>query len=219
MWFSSNFNVLVRTSEAFFSSSNRSFQNFLSALICFIGSAEWMRRWLDYTSEVRGQRRFRAVVRAHWPTPTTGSALHTAAQFTICDPTTLLCSSVLMFQEAVGKPDSWLNLLEDWRSRPACFQLVASIGTSSCSRSSYRLWTAAALLLHLPSSLLLLLCFIVSRTQFHSSWSLKPYKTKKRRSFTCRNFRSDDKQWNLMRATTLGQEEKLFVFLTGCWSI
>lgn len=41
-------------------------------------------------------RSFRVVVHPHWCTPTTG--LHAAASLSTGDPTTLLCSSFLMFQ-------------------------------------------------------------------------------------------------------------------------
>lgn len=127
--------LLIGTSEPF-SASSRSFQNFLSAFISFVGSAECMRKLSDRTSEVRGQGRFRAVVQAHWPTATTGSALHSAAQFTTSDPRTLLCSSVLIFQETVGKIREFAKAPGGLNTKSSSIPKTstsASIGTSSSS--------------------------------------------------------------------------------------
>lgn len=208
---------LCRSSEhqkSFFASSRWSFQNFLSGFICFIGSAKWMRRLSDCTSEVRGQRRFRGVAQVHWPTPTIGSALHTSAQYTIGDPTTLLCFSVLMFRETVGISVRWSS----WRTEDPDqlvsrnLHLCLHRNLHQLPHSSYRLCTAAALLLHLPSSLLLLRCFIASSTQLQSSCSFKPYKTMKIRSFTCLVFQMVNSEiwWEWLHCV----RRRLFVFLT-----
>lgn len=102
--------LLIRTSESFSASSDGRKNTPAACRTFFVPCfASWalLNGWegcrtarKHLRSEVRvgrgGGRSFRVVVHPHWCTPTTG--LHAAASLSTGEPTTLLCSSFLMFQ-------------------------------------------------------------------------------------------------------------------------